>query len=312
LRAKQEGNLMTVDPVAAPVEEQTEEQSCDVFEEQAPAGGHEPWMEYGLCGQTDPESFFPEKGGSTREAKAICKSCDVRAECLDYAIDHDERFGIWGARSERERRKVKKDGYKVMGAQYRRSFTLQPVEITAAPPRKFVQPTTQSVPRKAQETMNDAKRFPAILAFIKDCPGQVLLVNGSPKATVPHEVLKKAKLDSVTDLRRVLRKLGRECSEVSVMEDAATHDILVTVGAPASSTKTEAIKWPETPSVIANVDLTEEPPAEQEPELDALPSNSEVPDILPETPVETMALDDETVEQEVVSEELADPVPVDC
>lgn len=67
------------------------------------------WMERGVCGQTDPESFFPEKGGSTREAKAICERCPVAAECLDYAIDNDERFGIWGGLSERERRKVKKD-----------------------------------------------------------------------------------------------------------------------------------------------------------------------------------------------------------
>ena len=49
------------------------------------------WQERALCAQTDPEAFFPEKGGSTREAKK-----------------HDERFGIWGGLSERERRKLKK------------------------------------------------------------------------------------------------------------------------------------------------------------------------------------------------------------
>lgn len=68
----------------------------------------QPWAEAALCAQTDPESFFPEKGGSTREAKAVCKKCTVRAECLDYAIDHDERFGIWGGMSERDRRKLKR------------------------------------------------------------------------------------------------------------------------------------------------------------------------------------------------------------
>ena len=51
---------------------------------------------------------FPEKGGSTREAKKVCLSCDVRGECLDYALAHDERFGIWGGLSERERRRLKK------------------------------------------------------------------------------------------------------------------------------------------------------------------------------------------------------------
>jgi len=66
------------------------------------------WQERALCSQTDPEAFFPEKGGSTREAKKICTGCEVRAECLEYALAHDERFGIWGGLSERERRKLRK------------------------------------------------------------------------------------------------------------------------------------------------------------------------------------------------------------
>ncbi len=66
------------------------------------------WQERALCAQTDPEAFFPEKGGSTREAKRVCTGCEVRAECLEYALEHDERFGIWGGLSERERRKLKR------------------------------------------------------------------------------------------------------------------------------------------------------------------------------------------------------------
>ena len=66
------------------------------------------WQADSLCAQTDPEAFFPEKGGSTREAKKICASCEVRAQCLEYALQNDERFGIWGGLSERERRKLRK------------------------------------------------------------------------------------------------------------------------------------------------------------------------------------------------------------
>jgi WhiB family redox-sensing transcriptional regulator len=66
------------------------------------------WQERALCAQTDPEAFFPEKGGSTREAKRICVGCEVRVECLDYALANDERFGIWGGLSERERRRLKR------------------------------------------------------------------------------------------------------------------------------------------------------------------------------------------------------------
>ncbi len=67
------------------------------------------WQDKALCAQTDPEAFFPEKGGSTREAKRVCRSCEVRAECLEYALEHDERFGIWGGLSERERRRLKRE-----------------------------------------------------------------------------------------------------------------------------------------------------------------------------------------------------------
>ena len=66
------------------------------------------WQEQALCAETDPEAFFPEKGGSTREAKKICTGCEVRTECLEYALSNDERFGIWGGLSERERRRVRR------------------------------------------------------------------------------------------------------------------------------------------------------------------------------------------------------------
>jgi len=66
------------------------------------------WQADALCAQTDPEAFFPEKGGSTRDAKRICNQCEVKSECLEYALKNDERFGIWGGLSERERRKLKR------------------------------------------------------------------------------------------------------------------------------------------------------------------------------------------------------------
>lgn len=66
------------------------------------------WQEDALCSQTDPEAFFPEKGGSTRDAKKICAQCTVKSKCLEYALKNDERFGIWGGLSERERRRLRR------------------------------------------------------------------------------------------------------------------------------------------------------------------------------------------------------------
>ena len=44
-----------------------------------------------------------------RDAKRVCAKCEVREQCLKWAIDHDERFGIWGGMSERERRRYKRE-----------------------------------------------------------------------------------------------------------------------------------------------------------------------------------------------------------
>ncbi len=65
------------------------------------------WQDRALCAQTDPEAFFPIGGGSVRDAKRVCRSCEVRPQCLRYALEHDERFGVWGGLSERERRRLK-------------------------------------------------------------------------------------------------------------------------------------------------------------------------------------------------------------
>jgi WhiB family redox-sensing transcriptional regulator len=63
----------------------------------------------GTCAQIgDTDLFYPDKGGSNKKAKAVCRACPVAAECLDYALANNERFGIWGGLSERERRKLTK------------------------------------------------------------------------------------------------------------------------------------------------------------------------------------------------------------
>lgn len=67
------------------------------------------WQDRALCAQVDNEIFFPEKGGSTRAAKEVCMRCDVRQQCLDWALDHGERFGIWGGKSGRERHKLERE-----------------------------------------------------------------------------------------------------------------------------------------------------------------------------------------------------------
>ncbi|MFQ5967107.1 MAG: WhiB family transcriptional regulator [Acidimicrobiia bacterium] len=66
------------------------------------------WQDKASCSGADADLFFPERGASTRQAKAICAECEVRVECLEFALQHSEKFGIWGGLSERERRKIRK------------------------------------------------------------------------------------------------------------------------------------------------------------------------------------------------------------
>ncbi len=77
----------------------------------APGGGQQEvpvWTEDANCKGADADIFFPERGASTRKAKAICRACSVQSECLEFAIENSEKFGIWGGLSERERRRIKR------------------------------------------------------------------------------------------------------------------------------------------------------------------------------------------------------------
>ena len=67
------------------------------------------WRADALCAETDPEIFFPDKGESVRPARRICGLCAVRAECLEDALAHDERHGMWGGKTAQQRRKLRHD-----------------------------------------------------------------------------------------------------------------------------------------------------------------------------------------------------------
>ena len=66
------------------------------------------WKDLSNCLGVDPDLFFPERGASTREAKEVCRGCEVRIDCLEYALQNGEKFGIWGGMSERERRRIRR------------------------------------------------------------------------------------------------------------------------------------------------------------------------------------------------------------
>ncbi len=68
------------------------------------------WMADANCAGVDPELFFPSRGDTPtlRAAKQVCRACDVQAECLAYALNNGEHFGVWGGLSEKQRRAVRR------------------------------------------------------------------------------------------------------------------------------------------------------------------------------------------------------------
>jgi len=66
------------------------------------------WQDLANCLGVDADLFFPERGASTREAKEVCRNCFVQDDCLEYALQNGEKFGIWGQMSERERRRIRR------------------------------------------------------------------------------------------------------------------------------------------------------------------------------------------------------------
>lgn len=101
------------------------------------------WRQLGKCREIvnapgfDPEQdpFFPPQGGTSHEARAICRQCLVMQQCRQSALDNKERYGIWGDTSETERRALR--GNK--GRNHKTSSAERPVYLPAAPLREALQ-----------------------------------------------------------------------------------------------------------------------------------------------------------------------------
>jgi len=75
----------------------------------APVLEERPWAVFAACRGGDADLFFPATKDHERQAVALCRTCAVAGDCLDYALDARERFGIWGGRTEKDRRRLLRD-----------------------------------------------------------------------------------------------------------------------------------------------------------------------------------------------------------
>lgn len=72
---------------------------------------HEEWRTQAACIDDEQGVFFPADGdvGAINAAKAICAGCPVFDDCLSYALETNQSEGIWGGRTPRERRKLRRE-----------------------------------------------------------------------------------------------------------------------------------------------------------------------------------------------------------
>lgn len=73
-------------------------------------GGSRDWIRRAACGGMDADVFYPVASGPDAfgEAERVCRDCPVRAMCLEYALDNDEQYGMWGGMDPEERRRLKR------------------------------------------------------------------------------------------------------------------------------------------------------------------------------------------------------------
>jgi WhiB family transcriptional regulator, redox-sensing transcriptional regulator len=64
------------------------------------------WMAEGKCREVSPDTFFPTNGVGVMRAQRICATCPVAEECLEHALANHIDHGVWGGKSERERRRI--------------------------------------------------------------------------------------------------------------------------------------------------------------------------------------------------------------
>jgi len=106
MRARGHGRAVGV----APRDNRPRRSRDDVFDLLASVERGE-WVQRAACRGHDTEMFFPTRGdhASMRAAQAVCATCEVTTECLDYALANGEKVGIWGGLSERQRRAIRSE-----------------------------------------------------------------------------------------------------------------------------------------------------------------------------------------------------------
>lgn len=66
------------------------------------------WQDRASCFGVDPDVFFPISEEEAGPALAYCSSCQIREDCLSWALKNGERYGVWGGTTEQQRRRLQR------------------------------------------------------------------------------------------------------------------------------------------------------------------------------------------------------------
>jgi WhiB family redox-sensing transcriptional regulator len=66
----------------------------------------ESWRKKAKCATVPRTSFFPVGRSSSKEALAACAQCEVVEQCLKYALENNITHGIWGGKTESQRKRM--------------------------------------------------------------------------------------------------------------------------------------------------------------------------------------------------------------
>lgn len=73
----------------------------------APPAPDGDWEGRGRCAEVGGDLFYPEDGESAAPALRVCAACEVRARCLDWALETGQVWGVWGGTTERQRQAMR-------------------------------------------------------------------------------------------------------------------------------------------------------------------------------------------------------------
>jgi len=87
------------------------------------------WRSAGACASADPDLFFPISATGLGEkqigrAKMICAGCQVKRECLEFAMTNDLSYGIWGGSTPEDRQRERRRKRRAAAAAARRAIAV--------------------------------------------------------------------------------------------------------------------------------------------------------------------------------------------